>query len=108
MRVATALVLTVIASSAVAQVRVVRTISLSVPPEPTVMPDFDATFEVTKSNPLRVIVVAPAATPSPPPEKAERRRVMAFADRLAAYCARPGKDENSWLRVKGRRFYCPG
>jgi hypothetical protein len=106
MRVATALVLTVIASSAVAQVRVVRTISLSVP-DPA-MPDFDATFEVTKTNPLRVIVVAPAATPSPRPEKAERRRVMAFADRLAAYCARPGKDENSWLRVKGRRFYCPG
>jgi len=48
----------------------------------------------------------PRLTQRPEP-KPERHRSETAQSHLQRYCARPGKTERSWIRVKGVKKFCP-
>lgn len=87
------------------QVKLVKTVAVFT------LPDFDETFHVidiavAEAKRLRaqtVKVEAPVRAPRHRQQVTSRQ----FASHMERYCAKPGKDTKSWLRMNGRRFYCP-
>jgi len=75
-------------------------------------PDFDAAFGTFPHRGLRrpspaVEVALPVARPSVAAPRPSRAAASSASGRLAAYCRRPGKGTLSWIRVDGRKYYCP-
>jgi len=77
-------------------------------------PDFDAAFNpFPHRGPRPVVASVAVAVPVARPIVPDTRPTLASihggsaSDKLAAYCRRPGKSTLSWIRVSGRRYYCP-
>jgi hypothetical protein len=75
-------------------------------------PDFDAAFGTFPHRGQRrpspaVEVALPVARPSVAAPRPSRATKPEPSSRLAAYCRRPGKSSLSWIRVDGRKYYCP-
>ena len=90
-------------------------IVLGAPPAMAWTPDFDAAFDPFPHRGPRPVVASmavalPVARPpaSESPAQSAGGRSGSAPTRLSNYCSRPGKSSLSWIRVSGRRYYCPG
>jgi len=59
-------------------------------------------------EPRPILASLPPPRDEEPPKAKKQKTRSDFAARLKRYCARPGKTERSWMRLKGVKNFCDG